>query len=174
MGWLFCEPTRDALVRRLKDRCNNDSYELIDSATRGNEFYAVLRRKDTGLRFIAVCLMRGTPGNFHPDDIRWGYKDMDESMGPCYYNCPERLLAQSDDQSEYAVGWRAACRHLRARRNVHAKFIRGLKAGDKVRLGDIEATFVRRLEGRMAANLVCDSVRGRFRYKPSQVQELRT
>ena len=32
MGWLFCEPTRDALVRRLKDRCNNDSYELIDSA----------------------------------------------------------------------------------------------------------------------------------------------
>lgn len=174
MGWLFCSPTREALIKRLLHDFETGNCTLVDHSVYGNELYAVVKRRDTGERFIMVCLMKGTPGNFHPDDIRWGYKDMDESCGPCVYNCPERLLAQSDCQRDRSVEWRQHCREHRAERAKHDRFIKGLKVGDKVRLGDIEATFVRRLEGRMAANLVCDSVRGRFRYKPSQVQELRT
>ena len=172
MGWLFCEPTRDALVKQLLRDCETDHTTLVDHAVHGNELYAVLRRKDTGLRFIVVILMQGTRGAYH-GVYRWGYKDMDESMGPYAYNCPERLLAQSDCQHESSVAWREHCREVRAARTKHGRFIKQLKPGDKVRIGDIEATFERRLEGRMVANLVCDSERGRFRYKPSQVQELR-
>ena len=169
MGWLFCEPTREALVKRLLRNCETDHSTLVDHAVNGNEFYAVIKKKDTGLRFILVALMQGARGNFHHEDIRWGYKDMDESAGPYAYNCPERLLAQSDCQHERSVAWRQQCREHRQQRGRRAKFVSGLKPGDKVRIGDKDAVFEHRIQGRYKANMVCNSDRGRFRYKPSQL-----
>lgn len=45
------------------------------------------------------------------DYYNFSYKDMDESMGPCYYDCPESILKLlSPTDSEYALNWRASCR----------------------------------------------------------------
>lgn len=56
------------------------------------------------------------------DYYNFSYKDMDESMGPCYHNCPEsilRLLSPTD--SEYANEWRDTCRkHAKAKKMLNA------------------------------------------------------
>lgn len=43
-------------------------------------------------------------------DYDMGYKDMDESMGPCESECPERILQLlSPTDHEYALNWRQRC-----------------------------------------------------------------
>lgn len=74
---------------------------------------------------------RGSPGGF-------GYKDMDESMGPVESNCPERILkrlsplpdapAEGKDPYEYARAWRARCwANLEARREAKGKKVVGTR-----------------------------------------------
>jgi hypothetical protein len=50
-------------------------------------------------------------------DYGWGYKPMDESMGPYYYGCPVSYLDQADEPvNETAVEWREKVRQLAAER----------------------------------------------------------
>lgn len=70
----------------------------------GNTMYQVEESK-TGVRFISVyLLLRDRDG--------WGYKPMDESMGPCYYDCPPKLLEMVKDHppvNDFAARWRELC-----------------------------------------------------------------
>ncbi|NLA66715.1 MAG: hypothetical protein GX856_00430, partial [Gammaproteobacteria bacterium] len=134
MGWLIGWATKDDLVEHLL-RQDNSNVEVVDHSLRGNNLWMLCRRKDDGKRFIVLCKIQycrdgGPPGR------DWGYKDIDESMGPCELDCPERLLAQSDDDSRYGVPWRAACREARKEAAARRKFISSLKPGDRFRYGD--------------------------------------
>jgi len=40
----------------------------------------------------------------------WGHKPMDETMGPCFYDCPIAFLDQSPDPGGYATAWREKVR----------------------------------------------------------------
>ena len=57
----------------------------------------------------------------------WGYKDMDESMGPVEAQAPLALLdLLSPTTKEYALSWRARCRKtaaMRSRRIAHGDTI---------------------------------------------------
>jgi hypothetical protein len=65
---------------------------FLAHSVRGNVLYAVGQNFTAGEperfedRWIFVCLLRKDRG------YGWGYKDMDESMGPYYYNCPLKFL----------------------------------------------------------------------------------
>ena len=65
--------------------------EILDCATGGGAFYAAVRTRETGQVWALVVLVRrsgagaGRWGNF-------GYKEMDERMGPVEARCPARLL----------------------------------------------------------------------------------
>lgn len=49
------------------------------------------------------------------DYCNFAYKDMDETVGPCYYDCPESILKLlSETDSEYALHWREECRKCAA------------------------------------------------------------
>lgn len=51
----------------------------------------------------------------YEDGEGW-YKDMDETVGPCYYDCPTSVLDRlSPTDSEYAMEWRREC-YARARK----------------------------------------------------------
>lgn len=130
MGWLFGSdwPDRQSLVNHLKSPAAiGEHLELVDSAQSGNKLFLLLRVKATGKRFILLCLMKGG-GKLDPG---WGYKDIGEWMGPCELGCPERILAQSDDDSDYAKCWRQRCRDAaKGRRGFSQKFVDGLKPGD--------------------------------------------
>lgn len=90
---------------------------VLKSAMVGSVYYAAVERYNnyTGFRDVgaAVCL---TCGRTRWDGTAWGYKDMDETMGPYYYDCPVsilNLLSPTDNQT--ANEWREECRRHAAK-----------------------------------------------------------
>lgn len=60
----------------------------------------------------------------------WGYKAMDESVGPCYYTCPlEYLDIVPPSTSPYSAGWRDDVRSYHAGVNVPRGTIRTKRGG---------------------------------------------
>jgi len=136
MGWLFSlQWNRRSLIQErieswnTKDRENdNDTYIVatcLKHCYRGNSFSGVLWKvwesnlfhKKTGEliktdKWIGCDLLkcenyRGTR--------EWGYKDMEECMGPCYYSCPLSYLEIAPVANEE---WRQEVREYHARRNI--------------------------------------------------------
>lgn len=68
----------------------------------------------TGQVFAIVCLVRWNPRSV---DEAFGYKDMDENMGPSEATCPASILALlGPSDHPYALDWRRRCyRTLRRR-----------------------------------------------------------
>ncbi|NTF18085.1 hypothetical protein G6L37_06680 [Agrobacterium rubi] len=64
------------------------------------------------------------------DGYTFGYKDMDETVGPAVCRCPEKILDMlTETESEYANSWRQRCRErLLLRQNNK------LKDGDIIQL----------------------------------------
>ena len=120
MGWLYLYscPTKADLVQHLVE-----DYKLMDYSVRGNVLYGLFPfhnkwlPDDFGTLFpvgepdhaIVICLLDCDRSS--PEYPLWGYKDMDESVYPYYFDCPERILAKSTVPDE--SGWRAACRDKR-------------------------------------------------------------
>ena len=78
--------------------------------------------KDGSFTFGAVFLTRY-------DDGCWGYKDMEESAGPCESRAPLsilNLLSELKDPDSYALAWRQRCRDWAA--------IPDYAEGDKIKL----------------------------------------
>lgn len=144
MGWSYsrihCTPKEE--LRRLVEGPAHfvekpSPFRLLDCAIVAfrEAYMAVLDTRDMKIRCWAflVNLKEGKDGwNF-------GYKDMDESMGPVAHRCPARILARLSPVDEcypagsqslfWATEWRAACQ-----RNLdRAKAARSLKPGSKIR-----------------------------------------
>lgn len=107
MGWLFTygASRKDVIADCIAD---NERSRTLRHCTRGNVLW-ILRETtppatEKATRFIlCVLLQRGTEG--------WGFKDMDESMGPCYYTCPLVYLEEATEPvNKYAAEWRDAVR----------------------------------------------------------------
>jgi len=99
---------------------------IVESASKGNVFYAAVLVHETNKVWGLVCLKQWVRG----DEFNFGYKDMDESMGPFCYDCPERILNRLSEPAinDSAAKWRAACRAEIAKRALRPK----LKAGDTI------------------------------------------
>jgi hypothetical protein len=97
----------------------NRKVEVLKSSMVGSTYYAAVKcfNKTNGYEHIsaAVCL---TSTNMK-DYFNFAYKDMDESMGPAYCDCPKGILdLLSPTDNEWANEWRQACRdNLAAKRN---------------------------------------------------------
>lgn len=85
---------------------------VLDSAVVGMRTYyaaAEVTVNGEGREVIAiVCLV-----HWNPRDARgehFGFKDMDETMGPCEDDCPERILKLlTPTDNETALQWRRRC-----------------------------------------------------------------
>lgn len=167
MGWLFsCNPDMDrkrTVANILDDyrHTHGRFAHLVDHSLNGNTLYMVLQTPvkrpsfvrpapkistwptefhlHGNYRFIAVYLLKG-PARGSGEG--WGYKDMDESMGPVEAGCPERLLKQSQIKDS---GWRERCREARRRAAVKRKWASTLKSGDLLKLSCFKkaVTYVR-------------------------------
>lgn len=119
MGWLYGWSSKQQLVDHL-NRGLVDDYKLITNCVRGNCHWQVIEHK-SGKRYIALNLLQSYDGE-------WGYKDMDESVGPCYYNCPLSYLdlaPETEDTGQYAKQWRQSVREYHAQRKPKAKLVVG-------------------------------------------------
>lgn len=98
MGWLF---TKDATKQEIiHDQTKgwetpDRIVKCIDYSLRGNTLWIIfeaLFKADFKIeRFIVCDLLKYEKG------YGWGYKDMDESCGPYYYDCPLKFLKMVPD-----------------------------------------------------------------------------
>jgi len=87
MGWTFSHRDKGESNVEFFQHTFGNGYTILDGATVSSTFYAAVRQPD-GLVSAAVILTKWVPR----DEYNFGYKDMDESMGPGEYRCPARIL----------------------------------------------------------------------------------
>ena len=128
MGWLYMKSLDGhATPKAYLDNqftFNNESgaqYEVLKSALKNlRTYYAAVeaRDKEGALSvFAVVCLVRYNPRD--KEGYIFGYKDMDESMGPAEDECPASILdLLTPPSSEYAKQWRARCYEKLARPKI--------------------------------------------------------
>lgn len=94
---------------------------ILASSTIKGVYYAAVRNDDTGWVWALVIKTHRAPRSYH----NFGWKSMDETMGPCYYDAPAKVLdLLSPTESEYANEWRARCRELAAKTLTAGQTIR--------------------------------------------------
>ena len=130
MGWLYMQSLNGHSGPRayLDDQFTwareGDHSKVLRSALLGRRtYYAAVEHTgpdDTRIVFAAVCLVRYNPRDYREGYI-FGYKDMDESMGPCESDCPQAILdLLTPTDSAFALEWRAKCRANFARRKAQS------------------------------------------------------
>ena len=96
---------------------NRGHFDVLKSVVIGSVYYAAIKNRmrylgesdsyepiDDGKVWCAIFLTSISGNNF-------SYKDMDETMIPCYYDCPESILKLlSDTNNENALEYRRLCR----------------------------------------------------------------
>jgi hypothetical protein len=157
MGWLYQRDPVDDPVAYLRAKynydCDTHTLQSLDGARVGATVYLAVKStiKETGRSYVfaAVILISNTKKD------GFGYKDMEESMGPCECACPERIMRLLSPIADlphpgYAPEWRArvAARTLNRYRQRERR--RSLRVGSTVTLptpvrfpgGSVAARFV--------------------------------
>lgn len=125
MGWTFYYPnhfTKKGKVDRKAEADNlfSEKFEVLKSQMVGSVYYGAIREIKTGSVFASVILTKVSDGDF-------GYKAMDETCGPVYYDCPKSILELlSPIDSDWANEWRKKC-HERLSKPSLAKLPIGTK-----------------------------------------------
>lgn len=156
MGTTYCSKDFSSSFKNAKDFFvnhlsktlfidKNGKNTLLKHSVVGNIAYTLSEHPVSGeegktFKIISVIKIVKYEGEF-------GYKDMDESMGPFYYDCPQSILKESTIQTETAVKWRNDCTEYAKNKKNHVKKMKDLKsvmkAGDKYDMGSLgEVTFL--------------------------------
>ncbi len=143
MGWLYSEgwPTAGAMRDHLRKALTEAGNEIIKDATAnfGRTYHAAVKKNGVTSHFMALI------NSYKRDGATWfGYKDMDEGMGPCEKDCPVSVLdvlspvediygpVKEDGAAKWATEYRAACRAAAAEKKASTATAKALKSGDKV------------------------------------------
>jgi hypothetical protein len=104
MGWTFAWRTKKEIVQHLTESLGRNN-DVLTVKVVHRVYYAAIRPKDGSPGVIFVALLRKDNG------YGWGYKDMDETMGPVESSCPIGLLDLVPcPDNEYARRWRERVR----------------------------------------------------------------
>lgn len=134
MGWTYMHREKGTSHKDFfADLFNSEKSYVADCASKNGVAY-IAYATPKGVAAV-ICLLGMAPH----DDFNFGYKDMDESMGPNACDCPERILArlspledlyeEGTKSYEYAQSWRAACQANIDARKAKPK----VSSGDRVR-----------------------------------------
>jgi hypothetical protein len=131
MGWTFMPSRGRDAVEIIRDQleCENDTFadKVIDHAVVGTTIYLLVARTpkaawkpcatyvndaDGSFRWIAVVLTSKAR-----DAYDFGYKELEEWMGPVEASCPKRIIAAASalrdpdpsNEGNYAARWRKKC-----------------------------------------------------------------
>ena len=142
MGWLFQNdklrhqtPVEHITQRFTHDGETSSAIVIAAAAVRGT-IYAAIRNHDkqTGETYVfcAVILFKNNERGF-------GHKAMDESMGPCEADCPDRIMRLLSPVADMpspgeAAEWRARVAAVKTKRALGRATIEKLSPGDVIRL----------------------------------------
>jgi hypothetical protein len=105
MGWTFQECSKKELIEELIKDAKPLDYHLDDFSGTESVLWMLIdtKLKKYGKRVICYYIGRRKIDK----KIMWGYKDVDDMMGPCVYTCPLRLIeASTPMKDEYLKIWR--------------------------------------------------------------------
>ena len=125
MGWLFMSRGGMAPFATPKTYLDNQctyspdpakgretGLRVLKSTVRSSAYYAACQSYDAdGPRetFAIICLIKWNPGARSGEEF--GYKDMDETMGPFNFDCPASILdLLGRPGNDHAANWREQCR----------------------------------------------------------------
>jgi hypothetical protein len=126
MGWTYTQRskvTHPTIKSFFEARWNNSNVEVVDCAVvERKEAYLAIRDRQLNKVFGMVCLLDYRPN----DTFNFGFKMIDEYMGPGYNRCPERILnaltpIPEHADAEYAIYWRKRCREYHKARKARNK-----------------------------------------------------
>lgn len=134
MGWLYMQSLRGHATPRayLDDQFTYTTDTVRSTVLRSalvgmRTYYAAveqLRADNRRTVFAIVCLVRYNPRD--REGYIFGYKDLDETMGPCEAECPVAILdLLTEADNEHAREWRARCRALAERRMRRPRLRKG-------------------------------------------------
>lgn len=117
MGWTFFhKPAGVPVAEVLAKEFSGEQGKVVASSAKLNAVYMAYKTR-AGHTIALVCAIRYAPKD--PQGYNFGYKDMEESMGPYYYDCPAKILnmlspvdiayAGSPQSAQSAARWRQAC-----------------------------------------------------------------
>lgn len=130
MGWLFCYEWKSAKDVRESLNRQRSLPRIAQAATMAGKHLWTVYEMPGGTRFIALDLIEKQDGE-------WGYKDMDESMGPFYFDCPLKLLnLAGEPPNETAARWRDDVRKKAAAKR------RTFREGDRFTMNGKQYTVV--------------------------------
>lgn len=94
------------------EKGRGDGLRVLKSAVRSGAYYAACQSygaEGEGAPFAMICLVRWNPRA--KDGFVVGYKDMAETAGPYYFDCPASILdLLGPPINDHAAQWRAKCR----------------------------------------------------------------
>lgn len=125
MGWTYSSAwtTKSKLVADLLADYQRMGYQVIDHATTKSGLWAVIK-PENGTAIITLALIERSRGEY-------GYKDMDESASPYYYDCP---LAFLDLAPASKLEWRSRVRAFHQDRAGGRALLKALYPGLTLRL----------------------------------------
>lgn len=139
MGWycydIYTSPKVEC-DRILTQKNENYESRVLKSYMKGNVYYAAVWQKikneekqwDTEKVFAAIFLTNYSPKA--KKGFNFGIKEMDETVGPCYYDFPEEYLKLlTPTNSKYAIEWREKVKQEIERKKKLSK----LKIGNKIK-----------------------------------------
>ena len=137
MGWTYTyKPSYQSASAFLREQFDEDGerfrWETLDiSVVKFRTAYAAIRKtcKSSGasLVFGVVCLLDYRPH----DQYNFGWKEVEESMGPCESECPARILdLLTPTDEKFAIEWRQRCRERLEQLDRNRRLMASLKPGD--------------------------------------------
>ena len=114
MGWYGNIATkfdkRGNIDRKAEMRAKIKEGTIIKDALVGATYYAAFGDGEHCLIFVAKTSVNEKTG------------ELDSTMGPCYYDCPESILKLSTADDDYSLEWIAKCREQAARKKAFDDF----------------------------------------------------
>jgi hypothetical protein len=163
MGWLVGWHSRAALVEHLRQDYRGKI--LAERSTQYGRHLWWACEGSGGERFVILFLICGSARSEEPS---WGYKDIEETMGPVELDCPLDLFdlvpePTGDDQSaKWAREWRERVRAF------HARGAEVFAPGDRVQVSGSEYTVV----GPYKRSYLVERNGRRFRASPRTMQRV--
>ena len=131
-GKVDCKAEMDSRLTQHE----HDGYpelNVLKSAIKGGTYYAAVQIKHNGVQEKVLGVVALISTKWH-DGMNFGYKDMDETMGPGYYDCPKTILdLLTPTDSEWANEWRQKCRE-----QLNRPKLGQLPIGTKIKWNDKE------------------------------------
>lgn len=140
MGWTFTarsiEPDKKAFLdREFTFSSATKRHTIIKSAMVGSTYYAAAKVETDGAETSVYALIVLTKSNARASDgYTFGWKDMDEGMGPREARAPASILdLLTQARNDHARRWRRECRQHIAGKTKTRSAAKKLTAGTRIK-----------------------------------------